>query len=81
MLTTKQLIALSYLRPNADFRIENNELESVEWITPGITTPTLKEINDQIKKWEDEELAAASKKKLILEKLGITDEEAKLLLS
>lgn len=73
---------LMFIRPNAEFVLRGNELE---WLDKNQTEPTQTEIdagwiayqNAQAAKTE----AKAQAKAALLAQLGITEEEAKLLLS
>lgn len=75
-------IALMRLRPNCEYSWIGNDLKDIVWINPSNTiTPTLEEINLEIKKMQAEELARPKAKQDLLNKLGITEDEARLLLS
>ena len=83
--------ALMSLHPEAQWRFEEENYESLEWLSSNITKPTQKEIEDEIKRLNDQaeadrlaaaeaELArqAAKQSALIkLSALGLTEEEAK----
>jgi hypothetical protein len=82
MLTHNQIVkAIQFIRPNAEFSI--NDLE-IQWLDTNQIEPTLLEIEAG---WiayqaaqESEAEAKAAQKAALLNKLGITEEEARLLL-
>jgi hypothetical protein len=82
MATTTNV--LQYLRPNGGWVITNNDFDTIVY-DEGVEPITKKEHNEALKIVDkikaDKELANASAKSALLEKLGITAEEAKLLLS
>jgi len=51
--------ALSSLRPGADFSFVDQDIKTIVWNTEGISIPTKKQIEDEIKRLEAEEAAAA----------------------
>lgn len=77
--------AIRNLRPNAEFVYRENDYLTIEWHVLEGAAPTEKEINDEIKRIEQQELQQAAthatKKAELLAKLGITEEDAKLLFS
>ena len=73
--------ALLSLRPNTEFVITDNDIKTIVWHTEGVTTPTKKQIEDEIKRLEAIEAEKPAAKAALLERLGITAEEASLLLS
>jgi hypothetical protein len=77
--------AIKALRPTAEFSFSNNDYSTIKWDVLDGTPPTQAEIDAAIKQVEADEIAAQAKaeadKAAILAKLGITDDEAKLLLS
>lgn len=82
----KMHLALRNLRPNCEWYQVGEDLNGVVWVNPeNTTTPTQAEIEDAIKEIESQELLAAAKaasdKAALLTKLGITEDEARLLLS
>ena len=50
--------ALQSLRPGADFSFVDQDIKTIVWNTEGVTTPTKKQIDDEIKRLEAEEAAA-----------------------
>jgi len=74
--------AIKFIRPMAEFKLDDNELF---WLDANQIEPTQKEIEagfiayQKLQKAEAE--ANASAKSALLAKLGITQDEAKLLLS
>ena len=83
MITHNQIIkAIQFIRPNAEFSI--NDLE-IQWLDTNQIEPTLLEIEAG---WiayqaaqELEAEAKAAQKAALLDRLGITEDEAKLLLA
>jgi hypothetical protein len=73
--------AIVELRPNAQFVCYGGNLEGLKFDDSTIKKPTQKEVADTIKALEAKETAKAEAKAALLEKLGITEAEAKLLLS
>jgi hypothetical protein len=78
--------AIKRLRPNADYVIYGNTLDGLEFVNPTTTLkPTQAEIDATIAEIKAEQEAAKIKttadKAALLTKLGITEDEAKLLLS
>ena len=82
ILDNLQLRALTNLRLGNDFTIEDNDLTTIKWLNDEtIVTPTIEEINDYI---SSEQMLVNQNKEIrlqVLNRLGITEEEAKLLLS
>ena len=75
--------AIQSLRPNAEFTMNDDDVKTIIWHTEGVTTPTKKQIDDEIKRLEAVELTevqakAAAKASAIakLEALGLNLAEA-----
>jgi len=79
---TDKLNAIKHIRPNASFIMRGDE---IEWLDQEQTMPTDLEIQNGLvayKEWlEQKEIQRAQNKAALLARLGITEEEAKLLLS
>ena len=77
--------AIKNLCPEAEFTFIDEDYSSITWIKKDGPVPTQKQIDDEIAKIEAGEDAAATAKAeaktALLNRLGITSEEAKLLLS
>jgi len=77
--------AIFSLKPNCEFKLENDDYSTIEWIAIEGKTPTQAQVNAEIERLiAADEAAAASKaeaKAELLARLGITEDEAKLLLS
>lgn len=77
--------AILKLRPNSEFRIENNDYATIEWFNLNGEAPTQAEIDDAIEQVKADEAQAlidhATAKAALLERLGMTQAEADLLLS
>ena len=76
--------AIHKLKPNAQFSLTNNDYSTIKWDVLEGDAPTAKEVEDAIKAIKAEEAKEledkAVTKAALLERLGITEEEAKLLL-
>jgi hypothetical protein len=77
--------AIRKLRPESEFSYENDDYSTINWITLDGDAPTKAEIDAAIEEVKAEELAKAeadkAKRDALLSKLGITEDEARLLLS
>jgi hypothetical protein len=78
-------MAIRKLRPNAEFSLTNNDYGTIKWDVLEGDAPTQAEIDAAIKQVKADEVsqakARAAQKAALLDRLGITDDEAKLLLS
>jgi hypothetical protein len=76
--------AIKYLKPTAEFSFTNNDYSTINWNVLEGKAPTQSEIDaaiEQVKADEITEAAAkAAQKAALLERLGITEAEVKLLL-
>jgi hypothetical protein len=77
--------AILKLKPNAEFSITDNDYSTIKWDVLEGNAPTQVEINAAIEQIEAEEAQAvatkATAKAALLAQLGITEEQARLLLS
>jgi len=77
--------AIKKLKPNAEFSFHDDDYSTVKWDILDGDAPTQKEIDVAIKEVKADEAQAettkATAKAALLSKLGITAEEAVLLLS
>jgi hypothetical protein len=77
--------AIFKLRPNSEFVIHDNDYSTIEWFVLDGTAPTKAEIDAAIKQIKAQEVteaaAKATEKTALLARLGLTADEAKLLLS
>ena len=77
--------AIRKLKPNAEFSLINNDYSTIKWDVLDGDAPTQKEIDAAIEQIKAEEAQAeankAQAKAQLLAQLGITEEQAKLLLS
>lgn len=77
--------ALMRLLPNVEWKITDEDYNQLEIYTDGVTKPTKKQIDDAITAIDIEKANEVANlqnaKNALLEKLGITADEAKLLLS
>jgi len=54
--------AIASLRPGAEFTMNNDDIKTIVWHTEGVTTPTKKQIDDEIKRLEAAEVAEVQAK-------------------
>lgn len=77
-------LAISNLCPDAEYTVDEGDLDKLTWIVAS-NPPTKSEIIAEMINVEaseaQAELEATAKKQALLDKLGITEDEAKLLLS
>jgi len=77
--------AIKSLKPNAEFSFTEEDYSTIKWDVLEGAAPTQAEIDAAIEQIKADEIAAKTKaaadKEAILAKLGITADEAKLLLS
>jgi hypothetical protein len=76
--------AIRKLKPNAEFSYTNNDYSTIKWDVLDGDAPTQSEIDAAIEQVKADEIteasAKAAAKAALLERLGITQEEANLLL-
>lgn len=81
---TKLADAINLYNPNAQWVIDGDDYDSLQWHSQDIPKPTLKELKDLLPLVEaaKEKVAqeTAAKKQALLDKLGITEAEAKILI-
>ena len=77
--------AIKSLHPTAEFSFTDDDYSTIKWDVLDSTAPTQKQIDDEIKRIKAAEITdaqvKATAKAALLSKLGITAEEAALLLS
>lgn len=77
--------AIQLLRPTAEFSLTDNDYSTIKWDVLEGDAPTKKEIEAAIEQVKANEISDKAKaetdKAALLARLGITAEEAKLLLS
>jgi len=77
--------AIKILKPTAEFSFTNDDYSTIKWDVLEGDAPTKNQIDDAIKAVKADEAQAvinqAQAKSALLEKLGITEDEAKLLLN
>ena len=77
--------AIKSLKPNAEFSFQENDYSTIQWDVLEGSAPTQKEIDDAIKQVKIDEAAEAEAKATaraaLLAQLGITEEQARLLLN
>lgn len=76
--------AIFQLAPDAEFSFENDDYATINWIVEPASIPTAEEIDAAIEEIKQNEANVNAQnqaaKAALLERLGITAEEAKLLL-
>ncbi len=76
--------AIRQLQPNAEFSLNNNDYSTIKWDVLKGDAPTQAEINAAIEQIKADEIVQAETraqaKSELLERLGITEDEARLLL-
>jgi len=77
--------AIRLLKPNSEFSYQNNDYSTIKWDVLEGDAPTQTEIDAALQQVEADEIAAETKaaadKTALLARLGMTADEAKLLLS
>ena len=78
-------LAIKSLRPSSEFSIINNDYAQITWDILEGNPPTQKQIDDEIEKIKANEITEAATKATaktaLLKRLGITADEAALLLN
>jgi hypothetical protein len=76
--------AIKSLRPNSEFSFTNNDYSTIQWVVLEGEAPTQEEIDAEIIKIKEAEIIEAEQKatarQAVLDRLGITAEEAQLIL-
>lgn len=76
--------AIKNLRPTSEFSYDDDDYSTINWIVLEGDAPTQKQIDDEIKRIKEAEIADAKAKdaqrKAIAERLGLTADELKVLL-
>ncbi len=76
--------AIKSLKPTAQFSFNNDDYSTIKWDVLDGDAPTKKQIDDEIKRLKASEItqaaAIATQRQEILDRLGLTAEEARLLL-
>lgn len=76
--------AIKKLKPNSEFSIVDSDYSTIKWDVLEGDAPTKKQIDDAIKAIKADDVVEAAKtaaaKSALLQRLGITEDEAKLLL-
>jgi hypothetical protein len=77
--------AIKKLKPDAEFSFTNDDYNTIKWDVLEGDAPTQAEIDAAIEQVKADELAEAeakaAQKSALLDRLGITEDEAKLLLA
>jgi hypothetical protein len=79
------VMAIRKLRPNSEFVIIDNDYSTIKWDVLEGEAPTQAKIDEAIEQIKADEIteaaAKAQAKAQLLQRLGITEDEAKLLLA
>lgn len=77
--------AIKSLKPEAEFAFDDADYSTIRWVKLEGDAPSFEELSAESDKLKKQDVAiakqAATKRAALLERLGITEEEAKLLLS
>jgi hypothetical protein len=77
-------LAIFKLQPNSQFSFENNDYSTIKWDVLDGDAPTQAEIDVAIEQVKADEIteaeAKAAQRQALLTRLGITEEEARILL-
>lgn len=73
--------AVNNLRPNTEFTMSGDEVTGIVWHTPDVEPITAKELKDEIARLQKIEEQKPILKAALLERLGLSEAEAKLLLA
>lgn len=84
-MTNKDIVfAIKYLLPEAEFSFTGDDLDTIVWNVPSSGHPTKEQIIAAIEPskaaLEQQQLEKEATKQALLDRLGITADEAKLLL-
>jgi hypothetical protein len=76
--------AIHKLKPNSEFRFENDDYSTIEWIVIDGDAPTQKEIDAALKQVVKDEKAEIEQREIqrqaILDRIGLTADELKTIL-
>lgn len=75
------MTAIQNLSDFADFAVSDDDYTNIKWLTEPKKKPTVAEIEAEIARLESLDAARAEAKAALLSKIGLTEDEAKLLLS
>lgn len=73
--------AIKFIRPGSDFTMQEDDLQTLIWLDENTKKPTITEINKAKESLTSINQSKAQAKADLLARLGITEDEAKLLLS
>jgi len=77
--------AIKSLRPNVEWSMSGEDVENIIWHTPNVDSLTEEEVQNEIirleQAQEDEQVVKAAQKAAILERLGLTEDELRVVLS
>jgi len=72
--------AIKNLRPEAQFSYTNDDYSTIKWDVLEGSAPTQKQVTDEIARIQKNEAAKVEAKAALLARLGVTAEEAALLI-
>jgi hypothetical protein len=73
--------AVNNLRPNTEWIMKDDDVDNIIWHTEGVEPISSKELQDEIARLKNIEAQKPVLKAALLERLGISEDEARLLLS
>jgi hypothetical protein len=83
-MITKATEVLKFLCPDVQWSMSNDDFDTITWINVDKAPITKKQFEDGFAKYDawkaEQDTAKATQKAALLERLGITEDEAKLLL-
>lgn len=75
------MTAIQNLTNFADFAISDDDYSNITWLSDVESKPTVAEIEAEIERLEQLDASRQQAKAALLERIGLTEDEAKLILS
>ena len=72
--------AVNNLRPNTEWIMKDDDVDNIIWHTEGVEPISSKELQDEIARLKNIEAQKPVLKAALLQRLGISEDEARLLL-
>ena len=73
--------AIHNLRPNTEWTLSGDDYENIVWHTSGVEPISKEELDAELNRLKEIETQKPILKAALLDRLGLTEEEAKLLLA
>lgn len=73
--------AVNNLRPNTEWTMTDEDIATIIWHTQGVKPITDKELKDEMSRLQTVEAQKPEQRAALLDRLGISEDEARLLLS